>query len=1375
MKVKPINPIICVLKTALWYLLVTLLFFEDLQAQYYIADIQKLSVEDGLSSRFATSIHKDSRGFMWIGTRYGLNRYDGYEFKLYTKENSALTTNHIGQIYEDAQQQLWFAQPVNKGLFIDILNPNTGRIQKFDTLFKTLAPFKAKEIRDVYADTEKTLWIITTTGKLYWYKNNRFKHVFTTSKLEKAYPLYAGEDFLWVSQWPSFKTLTGIDLKTETVKTFDFSPELLLAGMDNNRTLWLFHSGKKIFLKANWEKHILEPAAEFPPKLPDFASSVTFTNKHYLNPPGDFLWWLSNSDNSHTGFPIAWQLRENIHYNFQDHIAPLLTYKNTPLVEDACLDMENRLWLATDDGILCVSLKKNKFTTITASNGEMYSARGIVEDNNGIVYVSTYSGELRIHPEKGLLKENDSTIGVAVTKDHRGNIWFSSANLSVEKYDPLSGKSQYYNYKAKDKVENSFMVNQWGLMSDVRGRIWIGSSEGIHILEPETGHFRKFKQYNAFTALKGSYIYHFQETGEGIWIAAASGLYLLEPGKGITTRYASSEKPPYHIPYNHILHFYRDTAGIFWLATKGGGLVRFDPATGNSRQFTSADGFSSNIIYAVYEDDYGTLWLPSNYGLMQFDKSNYQVNTYLKGDGIAHNEFNTISHYRGADGRLYFGGLAGVTAFHPKDFTAKDTLAAPLRITACRVLNGKTGILTDKTRAVFNGEQLVLSPSDRSFIVEFALLNYNNTKKNSYTYTITGLDETWTTIEENRLRINALPYGKYTLRIKGRGIKGESAANELLIPVVVRKPFYLQNGFILSVLLALGLCIYGIFRWRVQRLRHAKIRLQETVRLRTREISRQKDKIEQQTVKLKALDSAKSRFFTNISHELRTPLTLILGHLQATLRGKYGKIGTRIKNNLEASRQNSHRLLNMIEEILDLSKMEAGKLELQSKPVQLYALIDRLCDTFHTYIKGKHIHFSRNITIARERIVLLDEKKFEKILTNLLSNAVKFTEAGGSITVNAEEISSKAATKNEKRSVKITVRDTGKGIHPNDLPHIFDRFYQGGGKDTPIEGGTGIGLALSKELAELFGGSLSVESQPGAGSTFTFICPVEKTTAIAEETDMETESDIRFPKAVSQKPNTAPGNSSGAETPTILIVEDHPEMRNFIRQQIEDHYQIIEAGNGMEALEVIKKQQPDLILSDVMMPRMDGFQLLSTLKANPATAHIGVIMLTARAAREDRLHALTIGVDDYLTKPFDEQELRARIQYSLRNRINKQRWNAQLPETEKETLTADRKFLNRAQKSVIEAMSNPQYAVTDLAEDLNLSQRQVFRKIKAVTGLSPVQFIREIRLQKARSLLESKTTETVAEVMYEVGFRRSDYFARVYRKRFGKLPSAYFS
>ena len=392
-----------------------------------------------------------------------------------------------------------------------------------------------------------------------------------------------------------------------------------------------------------------------------------------------------------------------------------------------------------------------------------------------------------------------------------------------------------------------------------------------------------------------------------------------------------------------------------------------------------------------------------------------------------------------------------------------------------------------------------------------------------------------------------------------------------------------------------------------------------------------------------------------------------------------------------------------------------------------------------------------------------------------MSNAVKFTEAGGRITVNAEEIITTATCGNKQQTIKIAVRDTGKGIHARDLPRIFDRFYQGGSKNTPIEGGTGIGLALSKELAELFHGSLSVESQPGAGSTFTFTFPVEEVTAITEETGVEAVNNIRFPETIPEKQSTAPDKTSGAKAPRILIVEDHPGMRSFIRQQIEDDYRIMEAADGVEALKVLKEEQPDLILSDVMMPRMDGFQLLATLKASPATAHIGVIMLTARAAQEDRLHALTIGVDDYLTKPFDEKELKARIRYSLHNRIQRQQWTVQLSEEEQQTVTAEKQFLIRAETVVMKAIPNHNYTVTDMAGDLNLSQRQLFRKIKAATGLSPLQFIREIRLQKARTLLESKTTETVAEVMYEVGFQRSDYFARVYRKRFGKLPSTYFS
>ena len=1373
------------LKAILW-LLPVVFCFKEMQAQSYIPDIQKLSVEDGLSNRFVRSIFKDSRGFMWIGTWYGLNRYDGYEFKRYTKENSGLTNNVIHNIYEDDRQNLWLDRAIfGKGRAIDVLNRQTDQIQNFDTLFKTLAPFKAKSVINIYSDTEKTLWFTTQTGQLYRYKNQRFEELATIplSEQDRIGIFHIDKGFAWLfhkSAWTGVLTnptvsVIGIDLKTGTAKTFCFPIELKVAGMDDKRTLWMFRSEEKTFFKVNWEAQTLQRATVLPPELSGFASSMILSGRNHLNSTGDFIWWISTSKNG-DNFPIVWNLRENIHYDFRDDIAPLLTYTEVPYIHNVCLDAENRLWLATEDGVLILSLKKNSFTTLLSGESGNYSSRGIIEDGNGRLYINTYNGRVLTGP--GKTKKIVKTFSLGTARDRQGNLWFSGQSPMVERYDPLSGQSRFYSYPVDTIAYRP--DEQWAIIRDKSGLIWTGAHRGLYSLDPQTGLYQKFSRYNGFSQLEESTVYHLEEDNEGIWIGASSGLYLLEPEKGITAHYSSEGDPPCFIPHDHILHFYRDSEGILWLATRGGGLIRFDLATGNFRQFTTADGLSNNIIYAVYEDDYGKLWLPGNYGLMQFDKQSYRVKTYLKSDGIAHNEFNTISHYRASDGRLYFGGLNGLTSFHPKDFVDEDRIPVPLRITRCQVLNGKTGVLADKTLTTTNTGALTLTPSDKSLLIDFALLNYKNIQTNTYAYKIEGLDTDWTPIRTNSLRLNALPYGKYILHIKGRGIGGEQSANELTITVT--KPFYLKNGFILSVVLALGLLIYGVFRWRLQRLKSAKIRLQEIVKQRTREIQRQKDEIEsdkntieQQAVKLRELDSAKSRFFANISHELRTPLTLILGHLQATLKEKYGKIGQQIRRNLEVSHRNSRRLLSMIEEILVLSKMEAGKLELHNKPVNLYRLIDRLCESFRPYIEAKHIRYSRHIALARDSIVLLDEKKFEKIVSNLLSNAIKFTQAGDRISVSAAELTAVKSEKNNQTLVKLTVRDSGSGIHPRDLPRIFDRFYQGGDKDTPIEGGTGIGLALSRELAELLGGSLSVKSRQGQGSVFTLAFPKEETSVLPGEENITKTDHPMFPDVLPERQNNSLSTVQRDHSPVLLLVEDHPEMRSFICQQVAEDYRVLEAADGVEALEVLKKHRIDLILSDVMMPRMDGFQLLSALRSDPVTETIPVIMLTARAAREDRLHALTIGVDDYLTKPFDEEELMARIRYSLRNAFKRQRWSARLPEEEKEVVTADRQFLTRAEAVVIKALSDHQYSVIDMAEALHLSQRQLSRRIRAATGLSPLQFIREIRLQKARILLERKEKETVAEVMYAVGFQKSDYFARVYRKRFGRLPSTYFS
>ncbi|MCB0374981.1 MAG: hypothetical protein KDD04_03585, partial [Sinomicrobium sp.] len=860
--------------------------------------------------------------------------------------------------YEDTAQRLWIVQPTDLGTYITLLDLKTNSIKSFDEVFKDKVPFTNKDIDYIYSNAVNDIFISTEKGNIYRYRDNRFEHIFTIPDPALRTALYTNERYLWIqltAQEGKEKVLK-ISLRDQAVEEIELPGYTETIGIDKNDALWLFQSRQKKLLCTSNGKDGLKTIDLRSFELPEAIYKTPDFREYRLNPSDGLIWWWRQQKDQKAFFVL--HPREGMIYNLQPEVASLLTYE-TP-IRNIYFDTENRAWAATQDGIFIITLKKNKFTILLSGQPETYSVRGIIKDSRGTLHICTYNGSMQLSPEGDIIKKDKNMRWFCAAADNRGNLWFGTGNGRIEKYDPLSGQSQYYTYPSDAPYPAPWA--QWAIIRDKTGRVWAGARNGLYFLEPRTGLYRKFTRHKAFPQLEESSINHLYETKEGIWMATSSGLYFMEPGKDITVRYAAGEKPPRRVPYDYLLHCYRDKTGIFWLAAKGGGLVRFDPDTGISRQFTTADGLSSNIIYAVYEDDYGKLWLPSNYGLMQFDKESHRVNTYLKNDGIAHNEFNTASHYRTIDGRLCFGGLSGITVFHPKDFAEESAVQVPLQLTACQVLDGKTGALTDKTTAVTTTGALALSPSDKSLIIEFALLNYENISKNNYAYTLEGLDKVWTPLRSNSLRINALPYGSYVLRIKGQGIKGEQSVNDLTINLFVRKPFYLKRGFIISCILASGLLIYGIFRWRLKSLAQAKLRLREMVKQRTREIQKQKNKIEkdkntieQQAVKLKALDSAKSRFFANISHELRTPLTLILGHLQATLGGKYGTIGQRVRDNLEVSHSNSRRLLGMIEEILDLSKMEAGKLELHNKPVRFYPLLDRLCDTFRSYLKGKNV------------------------------------------------------------------------------------------------------------------------------------------------------------------------------------------------------------------------------------------------------------------------------------------------------------------------------------------------------------------------------------------------------------------------------------
>ncbi|MBL7817798.1 MAG: response regulator [Saprospiraceae bacterium] len=552
----------------------------------------------------------------------------------------------------------------------------------------------------------------------------------------------------------------------------------------------------------------------------------------------------------------------------------------------------------------------------------------------------------------------------------------------------------------------------------------------------------------------------------------------------------------------------------------------------------------------------------------------------------------------------------------------------------------------------------------------------------------------------------------------------------------------------------------------------------------------QKELIEKQEIELRQLDAAKTRFFANVSHELRTPLTLVLGPLASVL--KRNQLENTDFTYIKAAQTHAKDLLNLVNEILDLSKVESGKMKLNETTVSLQPFTRRLVSTFESHAERLNIRYQFEYRCEKRLRIVVDTEKITRILNNLLSNAMKFTPKGGSVTVLVEDLA---------QSLRLTVRDTGRGIHPDDLPHVFDRFYQTNQTNTPIEGGTGIGLALCREFAEVMGGRIWAESTVGEGSCFFFEFPKKEIMGVGEDMlDVEQEmTDGGMAAAVQNLPESA-DKSSNTHHETILVVEDNTDLRAYIASILRGaNYHIVEAENGLEALDILQnmhneQRKPHLIISDIMMPVMDGFQLLKVLKDRAYFMSIPVVMLTARADIRDKLTALRIGVDDYLLKPFEEEELLVRIQNLLKNSEMRQQSylethnpfaarhteGAVLAEAAAENATAEtqnvseyQEWLQDLEGVVTKRMSNFDLTAESIADDLAMSRAQFFRRLKTATGLTPNQYLLEVRFNHARHLLEMRKENSVKSVAYSVGMRDVKYFSQQFKARFGRLPSDY--
>lgn len=1346
------------------------------EAQDYTLNLKTFDVEDGLLHRDVHAVFEDKDGIIWIGSEKGLQRFDGHDFKPWTTKTAPLgKMAHITSIEQDKEGWLWLWN--NHLLEFVFLHTQTEEIlsqaQRFGTDFPIKQNIKAKP-RDSGWSGERGR---DSKGNLYFISNNPSELItYNSAKRFSRYPLEElkgkqlhlhhidSQDILWITDYYLNSTLYGIDTQGKIVHQYEFLHDYIIHRVKelNGFLHYTIDTPKaSYFYKIDQSgNHVLIDKKIRKPKHPRFVND--FTWDYYED---SLLVYAEHNIDK----PIF-----NLHLN---DVPKQFTNDPTTIYKDS----KGRYWFPSALGLGLAIIKPKLFKTYFSFKDPIEkpinnSARGILIEEDTLYANFEFGGLVRIPLQKpdqwaiiNRADKSETYFGRPLAKATTGGFYIGEVNNRVYHIDP----------KLNSKVNLTFLENKksppkasWSFYTAPDQKLWIGMDEGIAYKNPDEDYLQFI--HTGDSLLRTDVIQHFCPDKAGkLWLSGIKGLYLFDPvTKSFLEKYSNVASGDFHIPVETFYYLYIDSDGIFWLGTNEG-LLRWDRKTKEQRLFTTVDGLSNDVVYAIFEDAYNKLWLSSDYGIMQFDKTTFHVNAFLEKDGIAQQEFNRTSAFQEADGTIYFGGLNGITAFHPNNFYQLNRQeSTAMLISDFEIFDGASASLLNKVGALRKTNTINFYPDDRFFRLKFALSAYEDMLRVNYAWMIEGVDKDWNYQKEPTLQIGKLPYGTHTLRIKGQSSAGQWSPHELAIQVKVHKPFYLQFWFLLLSLLGLLAALFSFYKIRTKALNKRQKLLEAEIEKATAEIQQDKQTIEEQSEELRQLDKVKSRFFANVSHELRTPLTLILGPIGSVL--KRNQLSNHDFTHLKKAQQSGKDLLKMVASILSLSKMESGKLDLVEKPELLFPLIRRIASAFESHAQREKIQFSFEYLAEKNLQLELDKGKLEIIFNNLLSNAIKFTPPGGRIAIKIEDL---------ENAIQIVVEDNGRGIHEKDLPFVFDRFYQSRQADAPTEGGTGIGLALSQELTKMMGGKIWVESEFGKGSTFFLKLPRKEILGApiqAEQMPIEPQEEIT---TMAQSLETINGTD---HQPVILIVEDNYSLRDYLQSILSPIYKIWTAENGSAALNLLQENQaalPALVITDIMMPVMDGFQLLTTLKSTAAYKHLPVIMLTARADIQDKVKALRIGVDDYLLKPFEEEELLVRIENLLSNyqeRLEAQATynnapseDAKAPSNTPVITLEDQEWLAALENHLKQQISNSGYTISQLAHDMSISERQLRRRTKILTGLSPTQYLKEIRMQAARQLLEQRRYKTIAQVASTVGFQDAGAFTRNFSKRFGKIPSEY--
>lgn len=1065
------------------------------------------------------------------------------------------------------------------------------------------------------------------------------------------------------------------------------------------------------------------------------------------------------------------------------------------------VDSSGFIWICSEGGLNKFNPNKKKFRNFVYEEGNPNAIQSnyvsslieTEEKSQRVLWIGTRSGGLtKISRRGNIVKhykpENSNPNSLShlmvrsLYEDREGFIWIGTGNL-LQKLDPNTDR--FMNYPPSQTVGESKMSG-WhfdAVFEDQRDQIWIGSFKGYekYNREKEVFDFQGGGRVTKIFAFKDFDV-------DEIWIATDNiGLLMYNDSSGIETTYPVDIEDPEKLGSKVINTLFGTTVDgrhVLWIGTKYGLYSTIlhknksrNPDELKFKRYTVEDGLPNNIVTSITDDDNANLWIGTNRGLSKFTPSTGEFRNYDKGDGLPSNEFVMNSVMKSNSGELFFGTKNGLTSFFP-DSIVDNTEKPNIVLTGFRLFNKPVKIDPSQSgteefhlkKQITYLDTLFLSYNENYFSFEFAALDYHNPKKNRYAYLMENFESDWNfTGSDNRSAhyTNVEP-GEYSFKVKGTNNDGYWSDIRSLV-IIITPPWWETNWAYLGYIIIVMILLYVVWSFQVSR-----INLKHAAELEHLEAE-----------KYREIDQMKSRFFANISHEFRTPLTLILGPIERMLSKARDM---KEEKDLSLVRRNARRLYNLINQLLDLSKLESNKFSLKVYRQNIVPFLKGLVMSFSSLAERKNILLK--VTSEKEEFqIYFDKEVLSKIINNLVSNAFKFTERGGRIDIAVKEISD-PVNKDTKdadinRTLSIVVTDNGIGIPKDMVERIFERFYRVDEHPPTETEGTGIGLSLTKEMVELHKGKITVTSEEKRGTSFFVSLPMNDDAyteneiserEINDEDYLIGSSELEILEKSESENVRADGDLTPLpEKPIILVVEDNPDVRQYIKDYIYEEYEIAEAVNGSDGLEKAFEIIPDLILSDIMMPEMNGVELCSKLKNDERTSHIPVILLTAKASGEDKINGLETGADDYIMKPFDAKELLVRIKNLIegRKRIREHFRKEGLFEINDQAVNSvDKVFLQKVIAFINDHISDTNLNIDILADEMALSRSQLYRKFSALCNESPSDFIRRIRLSRAAKLIE-QNFGNISEIAMEVGFTNPGYFSKCFREQFKKSPKEY--